>query len=1085
MSAPGERELRERIGAAVEEVLGGPADPQASFLDLGLTSLSLARVRVRLEAGLGRSLPDAALFEHPSVAALAAHLAGLASAGSGVSGPSSATDEPYGSGRAPAAGDGRIAVIGMAVRLPGAPDVAAFWANLRAGRSSVRVFGAGRDGGQEGTGDGRVRAAGVLDDVDCFDADYFGMSPREAALTDPAHRLFLECCAHALEDGGYAGQAHGRRIGVYAGGGMNLYGPRLPYFARHGRGGAASSANVMEDMQALIGGQQDFLATRVAYRLGLTGAAVAVQSACSTGLVAVHLAVQSLLSGENDLALAGAAAVHLPQEVAYAHDPEFILSPSGMCRAFDAASDGTVGGNGVAVVLLKRLDAALADGDEIHAVILGSAVNNDGAAKAGFTAPGVRGHTEAARLALARAGVDADSVGYVEAHGTGTDLGDRVEFEALSRAYRSRHGRTGHCALGSVKPGIGHLDTCAGMAGLVKTVLMLRHRTLVPTVNVTRPHPGLPWDTSPFRLATEAEEWRTPEGVPRRGAVSALGFGGTNAHIVLEEPPAPARRPDPAHPLPVPLSARSEAELYEVAARLRDELRARPGLGAAGVHTTLALGRTHHAHRTVVHGRTAGELADALDRFLRTPDVEPPAAPGPIAFAFSGQGQTVAGTAGELYRHHTVVREVLDACEEIHRQEESGSLLDVLLTPPSGGADVAGPVAQAAQFALQMALVRLWREFGVEPECVLGHSLGEIAALCAAGAFPLADGLRFTLARGRLMDAAVPGRMLAVEGDAETVRATCAGLPVETAAVNGPTSLVLSGTPDAVDRARAALSAQGIACRPLGVARAFHSALLDPVLPALREVAESVAFAPLRIPCGDSARGEVLPAGSLVDAEHLVRQARRPVLFHRTLTAVHALGYGDFLELGPSEVLTALAARTLPDSHWTASLTREAGGLGALHEALAALYRRGRDLDWRAVGVDGGRVRLPGYPFRRVRHTTPELPWLTGAETTAAVPMEPLAEATTAPVGQESEVPAAVSTEPLAEATTARVGQESEATEPVGQARAASERPTAPHPLTEVAGRQLASMKDLVDDVHDLMTAQLRTLSGLVGEPRR
>ncbi|MFD3497959.1 beta-ketoacyl synthase N-terminal-like domain-containing protein [Streptomyces sp. NPDC058678] len=1030
MGSLSDRELRQRIGALVEEVLGGTADPQASFFDLGLTSLSLMRIKVRLEAALGLSLDDTALFEHTSIAALAAHLA------------PGAADGPQPSGPAPVSTDGRIAVIGMAARLPGAPDLDALWGNLRAGRSSVRTLGAGQS-------DGRVRAAGVLEDAECFDADHFGMSPKEASLTDPSHRLFLECCAHALEDGGYADQPRDRRIGVYAGGGMNLYGPGLPYFARHGMGGAAPSANIMEEMQGLIGGQQDFLATRVAYRLGLTGAAVAVQSACSTGLVAVHLAAQSLLSGENDLALAGAAAVHLPQDAGYAHDPEFILSPSGVCRAFDDASDGTVGGNGVAAVLLKRLDAALADGDEIHAVILGSAVNNDGAAKAGFTAPGVQGHAEVVRLALARAGIEADSVGHVEAHGTGTELGDPVEFEALSRAYRSQQGRTGFCTLGSVKPSLGHLDTCAGMAGLVKTVLMLRHGTIVPTANVTRPSPRLPWDTSPFRLATAAEEWRTPQGVPRRGGVSALGFGGTNAHVLLEEPPVATVRPQPAHPLPVPVSARSQEALHEVATRLRDELRARPWLGVADVHTTLALGRTHHFHRTVVHGRTATELADGLDRFLGMPDGDQPSTAGPIAFAFSGQGHATAGMARELYRQYAVVREVLDECEETYRQEEPGSLIDVLLTPPSDGA---GPVTQAAQFALQMALVRLWRQFGVEPECVLGHSLGEMAALCTAGAFSLADGLRFTVARGNLMSAAAPGRMLALHGDADTVRQWCAGLPVEIAAVNGPRSLVLSGDPEAIETAHRTLAGKHIACRPLDVDRAFHSALLDPVLPALREVAESLTFTPLGMPCGDSARGEVLPAGSVVDAEHLVRQARRPVLFQRTLAAVHALGHADFLELGPADVLTSLARVALPGSRWTASQSRESTGIGALYEALAELYRHGLSLDWRAVGVDGGRVHLPGYPFRREPYPTPEMPWLTRAETPAGA----------------APAPATAVTLPLASSP--------------GSAAATPALGTAPQALTAVAGQQLASMEDLVDGGYDLMTAQLRTLSGLVGE---
>ncbi|MFJ4541847.1 beta-ketoacyl synthase N-terminal-like domain-containing protein [Streptomyces tibetensis] len=1060
MDALSGRELRQRIGALVEEVLGGTADPQTSFFDLGLTSLALMRVKVRLETALGLTLDDTTLFEHSSIAALAAHLA------------PGAADAPQGSAPASAATDGRIAVIGMAARLPGAPDLAALWENLRAGRSSVRSLGTGQ-------ADGRMRVAGVIDDAECFDAEYFGMSRKEAGLTDPAHRLFLECCAHALEAGGYAGGAHGHRIGVYAGGGMNLYGPGLPYFARHGMGGAAPSANVMEEMQGLIGGQQDFLATRAAYRLGLTGAAVAVQSACSTGLVAVHLAVQSLLSGENDLVLAGAAAVQVPQDAGYAPDPEFILSPSGVCRAFDAASDGTVGGNGVAVVLLKRLDAALADGDDIQAVILGSAVNNDGAAKAGFTAPGVQGHTEVVRLALARAGVDADSVGHVEAHGTGTELGDPVEFEALSRAYRSQQGRTRFCTLGSVKPNLGHLDTCAGMAGLVKTVLMLRHGTIVPTANVTRPSPRLPWETSPFRLATAAEAWRTPPGVPRRGGVSALGFGGTNAHVLLEEAPAATVRPQPAHPLPVPISARSKEALYEVATLLRDELRARPGLGVADVHTTLALGRTHHPHRTVVHGRTAAELADGLDRFLQSPDEETPAVAGPIAFAFSGQGQATAGMARDLYRQYPVVRQVLDECEETYRQTAGGSLLDVLLTP---SADGPGTVTQAAQFALQMALVRLWRQFGVEPECVLGHSLGEIAALCTAGAFSLSDGLRFTAARDDLMRAAAPGRMLALHGDADTVTELCAGLRVEIAAINGPRSLVLSGDPEAIEEAHRVLAAQDIACRPLDVDRAFHSALLDPVLHALREAAESLTFTPLRLPCGDSAQGEVLPAGSVVDAEHLVRQARRPVLFQRTLAAVHALGHADFLELGPADVLTSLARTALPGSHWTASRSARSTDVAGLHEALAELYRRGLDLDWRAVGAGGGRVRLPGYPFRREPYPTPELPRLTRAKTPDEEAPPPADAATgLIPAADAAAAPTAVATVPSAPSAAPATAAPAFPPAPVTAAPVTAAPAPAPRALIAVAGQQLASLEDLVDGAHDLMNAQLRTLSVLVG----
>ncbi|RXS84649.1 acyltransferase domain-containing protein [Streptomyces sp. TM32] len=1019
MTEPGQQHLLRQIRTAVETVLGREADPQTSFFELGLTSLALTRVRLLLQRSLGRPLADTALFDHSSVAALAAHLAGPPPAPDPA--PTTAAD---GNGQ-------RIAVIGMAARFPGAPDVDTYWRNLREGVCAVRSFaGASQPG--------HVPVAGVLDDIDRFDAAYFGMSAQEAGLTDPAHRLFLEVCQQALEHGGYAGRDDSRRIGVYAGTGMNLYGPRLPYYARHGLGTGSETDNIETRMQGLIGAQHDFLATRVAYRLSLTGAAVGVQSACSTSLVAVHLAAQSLLTGENDLALAGAAAVQLPQDAGYDHEPGFILSPSGVCRAFDAASDGTVGGNGVAAVLLKRLDRALADGDEIQAVLLGSAVNNDGDAKAGFTAPGVRGHTDAARRALARAGAAPETVSHVEAHGTGTALGDRVEFEALSRAYRRSDGATGRCALGSVKPALGHLDTCAGMAGLLKTVLMLRHRTLVPTVNHTRPDPRLPWQDSPFRLVTRAREWTAEGGGPRRAGVSALGFGGTNAHVILEEPPARAPARPASAPVAVPLSAHGPVALRQYARRLRDHLRDHPGLSAYDLQTSLAAGRPHLRYRAVVHGSNGPELADALDALLSAPgEAEPVRATGAPVLAFSGQGVPAVGAALGWYHEWDAARSVLDTCEEIHRQEGYGSLLDGLLRDPAGAA---GPdeTPQAALFALQMAQARLWRSLGVEPAGVLGHSLGELAALCDAGAFSIEDGLRFTAARGRAMATRqAAGRMLAVAADPDTVAEVCAATGADLAAANGPRSHVLSGTAPQVDDAQRLLEERGLACRELPVGRAFHSSRLAPVLPELREAAAAVRFTPLHTPCGDTARGAVLPVGTVLDAEHLVRQARQPVLFAATLAAVRALGCADFVEIGPGDVLTRLGRVALPGTWWAPS---RSPGTRSPREALAALYGHGVPLDWARIAHGGRRVALPGRPFLGERFPVPALPPVPGA-----------AVVDRAVTGSSSTVPRA-----------AGPGAAPDGAGPVGR----------------TAVRQLAVMGRLLDDTTDLLTAQLRALPG-------
>ncbi|MGW2490904.1 type I polyketide synthase [Streptomyces sp. NPDC001606] len=901
--------VRTTVHEAVAGLLGRPADPDTPFHDLGLTSLMLTRLRVRLEKTLDRAIPVAALTEHYTIAALASYLAGAAGA-AGAAGTGGAAGAAGVDGAAvPVGEDRRVAVIGMAARFPGAPDVGAFWHNLRTGICSVGE---------------------PLADADAFDAAFFGMTPEEARRTDPAHRLLLECCHHALEDGGHAHSADdGTRIGVYAGCGMNLYGPQPPYHSR-----AAATDDPVEAVGDLIGGQGDFLATRVAYRLGLTGPAVTVQTACSTSLVAVHLAAQAVLTGDADLALAGAAAVRYTPVPAYRPDPGYILSPSGVCRAFDAAADGTVGGDGVAVVLLKRLDRALADGDPVHAVLLGSAVNNDGRAKPGFTAPSVRGHAEAVRQALARAGVGPETIGYVEAHGTGTEVGDPAEFAALAQALTPAGGRADRCGLGSVKPSVGHLDTCSGMAGLVKTVLMLSHGELVPTVNATAPDPRLPWADSPFTLVTEHTAW--PSGTtPRRAGVSALGFGGTNAHVVLEEPPAP--HPDRPTPPPgevlVPFSAPDRESLGRVGRQMREWLGRLGPVPAGDVARRLALGRPHPAWRLAVSGRTAGDLARALDPLLDQPP--PPATPlGPLAFAFSGQG----GGPADLGRHreHPAVRALL---------AEHGELLGR---------------PQAGHLVHQLTLVRLWQAAGVEPQYVIGHSLGELAALCTAGALTVADAVRFAAARDRLTRSTGPGAMLALAAPLDLALDAAAATGTDLAAVNAPTAQVLSGTEQAVGRAESWLDRRQVPYRRLAVTTAFHSALLDPVLDGLAAEARRIDWRPLTIPLASPAYGELLPAGWLPDADFLVRQARFTVLFDPALRDLGAAGCRDFVEIAPNAPLAGLGRRVLPGSGW----------LSYGPAALAELYRRGARLNWAALTGPGPRAPLPGYPFTRTR-----FPW--------------------------------------------------------------------------------------------------------------
>ncbi|MFF8841929.1 amino acid adenylation domain-containing protein [Streptomyces sp. NPDC015127] len=1038
------------VSSAVQEeitaVLGHPVPAHVPFYELGLDSVKLVRLRVRLEERFGTEIAQTALFEHPTAAELAAHLAAVpgtlsgtpsdavpqaaadSSAGTGAgadpgadagTGERSGTDagtgtEPHadaGTGTEPhadagtgARGDHRIAVIGMSARFPGARSTAQFWANLRDGVDSVRRFtpddlvSAGLSAQEAGAAD-RVPVAGVLDGVEEFDAEFFGVSPKEARLTHPAHRLFLECCHEALEDGGYAATAPGTRVGVFAGSGMNLYGHQHPPTATRDDGDPATG------MQTAIGQQPDFLASRVAYRLGLTGPAIGVQTACSTSLVAVHLAVQALLSGDADLALAGAAAVHTPQETGYRSHPGSILSPTGRCRAFDADADGTVGGNGVAAVLLKRLDRALADGDTVHAVILGSAVNNDGAAKVGFSAPGVAGQVEVVRQALRRAAVPADTVSYVEAHGTGTRLGDPVEFEALARALGEDTDRTGFCTVGSVKPAVGHLDSCAGMAGLIKTVLMLEHRTLVATLHLDRPNPELRLADGPLVLGTETVPWRTPDGVPRRAGVSALGVGGTNAHVILEEAPERSAPADPGpsdEPVLVPLSARDPQALAESATRLREHLLAHPRLAAADVAATLALGRPHRAARTAVVGRTAHGLARALER---PPAQEAPL--GPVAFAYSGQGSARRGMARGIWDAYPEARRVLGRCERVYGDEFGGSLLHLLLDEdPAADGIWPTDTAQPALFAHHMALTELWRAFGVRSALLLGHSVGEYAALCAGGALSLEDGLRLTAWRGRLMqETAAPGGMLAVRADAATAERIARAAGAEPAAFNGPRSQVISGSERALEEAACLLAAEDIRSRALPVDRAFHSAALDEALRHFRVYAEKTAYAPLHTPLASGLDGELRPEGWTVDAEYLCRQARLPVRFDRAVAAASGRGCADFLEIGAGSTLAGLGRHCAPESRWYAGQGQGAEQVTGMTETLGELYRAGAALEWGAVTRSGGRIPLPGHPLRRRTVAAVAARAVAAPAATVAAPAGPAVVAEPAPVPAPAPAP--------------------------------------------------------------------------------
>ncbi|AWL86368.1 6-deoxyerythronolide-B synthase [Streptomyces griseus] len=884
--------------------------------------------------------------------------------------------------------DDRIAVIGTALRFPGADTPEAYWRDIRAGRSRVRrftraEFAAAGVPAAEYERPGFGGASAPLEGVDGFDAGFFGMSGREAELTDPQQRLFLECCFHALEDGGYAGgedryaglDGGSVRIGVYGSSGYRLY--SLHSYLAHHLAAEAGSGDWMTAKQVQVGNYTDFTATRAAFRLGLTGPALTVSTACSSALVSVHLACQALRAGDADLMLVGSAALHLPQVSGHVPVKGSTLSPTGTVRAFDADADGTVGGNGAAAVLLKPLERALADGDTVHAVILGSAVTNDGADKRGFAAPGVAGQRDAVLGALRAADLDAATIGYVEAHGTGTLKGDPIEFAALTEAFRAHTDRTGFCALGSTKPAIGHLDSAAGLAGLIKAVEVLRHGIVPPLVNFARPNPALAVDDSPFLLPVRERAW--PLAGVRRAGVHSIGMGGTNAHVILEQAPeaVPAPPAPPAAPVPalLPLSAADGEALRAYATALRDHLAdgARPS--PADLLTTTALGRRLLPHRLVV---TAADPVAGLEAFLSgapageaytTGVADGVRDPAPV-FLFSGQGGGHPGMGAELAARFPVVAEVLESCARVYAEETGRDDFLDRIVGGQGSARWDTAFAQPALFALQLAQARLWERLGVTPARVAGHSVGAYAALCVAGALDTEDAMRLVCGRGRLMqERSAPGAMVSVFVPRVRVRELLAAVPgLELAVVNGATHQVLGGSPEAVEAVRALLAARGEAYEVLTVDRAFHTALLDAALEEFRVLADKTEPRPLHTEFIDGIDGTVRPAGWRPDAAYLVAQARRTADFAAVMAK---LGPAPLLlELGPSAVLTGLVRRASPDA--VCLPTRD------WERAVAALHCAGAGVDWAALldGCGGRRVRLPTYPFQRRSHWRGPAPYV-------------------------------------------------------------------------------------------------------------
>jgi natural product biosynthesis luciferase-like monooxygenase protein len=858
-----------------------------------------------------------------------------------------------------------IAIIGMAGRFPGAPDLATFWENLRSGKDAISRF----DPSELEVSPqlpARLRqhpdfvpAGGVLDDADRFDYDLFELAPREAQWMDPQQRVLLEVAWAALEDAGYDPRRTGERIAVYAGAGVS--GHLLALLAQVGD-------NPAGQYEAVSTGATESLATRISYLLGLRGESVTVHTACSTGLAVVHLACQSLLTGQAGLALAGAVRLSVPQRTGYVYQDGMILSRDGYCRAFDHRASGTVPGNGAGMVVLRPLADALAAGDHVHAVILGSALNNDGHRGVSYTAPSVAGQAEVVAEALAFAGVSAGQVGYVEAHGTGTPLGDPIEVEALIRAFRRTTDRVGDCPIGSVKTNLGHLDTAAGIAGLLKVVLMLRQREIPASLHLERPNPAIRFADSPFVVNHSLRRWDRNDGNRRVAGVSSFGIGGTNVHAVLAEPPEPDRAAREISGRPyqlVPLSAHTRTALSTMAGELAGAVTG--GTDLADLAYTRAVGRPELRYRRVLVAATGRELVTGL---RNTAPADPAVAGEPrVGFLFPGQGAARYGMAAELATAEPVFREALAECLAELEPRLGRPVRPALV---EGEGPIEDPeLAHAGLFAVEYALARLWLAWGIRPAALLGHSFGEYPAACLAGVLGLPDAAALTVARGRLVTRLPAGGMLAVGLDPEQLSGWLAGTGLSLAAVNGEQRCVVSGPVGELARLAERLADARHAAMPLPVRQAFHSPAVEPVLAELTSAAAGLPHRTPELPLLSSLAGDWWPDP---EPAYWARQMREPVRFAAALDRLVESTPDEqplvLVEVGPDQVLTALARDHLRKRATVVpSLRARRAAKGSDHRVLltglGALWRAGAPVDWPAYYrcERRRRIPLPSYPF--------------------------------------------------------------------------------------------------------------------------
>ncbi|MBD2607327.1 acyltransferase domain-containing protein [Scytonema hofmannii FACHB-248] len=869
-----------------------------------------------------------------------------------------------------------IAIVGISGRFPGAKNIDEFWHNLQNGVESIS-FLSNDDLVDLNIEDAilndpqYVKAAPILEDIELFDARFFGYSPREAEVVDPQHRLFMECAWSSLENAGYDPETYNGLIGVYAGVGTNTYFFNNIY----------KNINLI-DISNKYTLNKDFLTTNISYKLNLKGPSVGIQTYCSTSLVAVHLACKSLLDEECDIALAGGVTVTVPQKSGYFYEEDGILSPDGHCRAFDSKAQGTIFGSGLGIVVLKRLKDAIADKDYIHAVIKGSAINNDGSLKVSYTAPSVNGQAEVVVEALANAGINADDISYIETHGTGTATGDPVEIAALTKAFRAFTQRNGFCAIGSVKPNIGHLDIASGIASLIKTVLALKYKQIPPSLNFEAPNPEIDFVNSPFYVNTKLTEWKA-NNTPRRAGVSSLGFGGTNAHIILEEAPEIEYFDDSRPWQLILVSTKTSSALETATTNLVDYFKQYPDINLANVAHTLQVGRRAFNHRQMLVCQNIKDAVIALETQdqQRVFSAYQEHREQPVIFMFSGQGSQYANMGRELYKVEPTFAKHVDSCALI-LQPHLGLDIRSLLYPSEQDTETAAKqleqtaLTQSALFVTEYALAQLLMSWGVRPEAMIGHSIGEYVAATLAGVFSLEDALALVAKRGQLMQQLSPGKMLAIALPEKDVRSLLADAALEIAVINSPSSCVVSGSCEAVATLKNQLSSQQVECQLLHTSHAFHSVMMEPILEPFIQAIKTIKLNPPRIRFISNVTGTWITEEQATNPNYWSQHLRQTVRFSDGISLLLKQFEGVFLEVGPGRTLSTLTTQHLEKKTKQQVLTslrhvkEQQSDVSFLLQTLGRLWLFGVEIDWSGFYTHEQRHRLPlpTYPFERQRY---------------------------------------------------------------------------------------------------------------------